>query len=86
VFVPLVNLHLEHYWWLDEAATDEYKIFGRNFPVYGSLLRRYLWLQIIAGWLLSAIFLAGVTGGCEATKEPSRPVRGCFRERWQQSL
>jgi hypothetical protein len=30
--------------------------------VRGSLLRRYLWLQIIAGWLLSAIFIAGVTG------------------------
>jgi hypothetical protein len=26
------------------------------------VLRYYLWLQVIAGWLLSAIFIAGVTG------------------------
>jgi hypothetical protein len=30
--------------------------------VRGSLVEYYLWLQIIAGWLLSAIFIAGVTG------------------------
>ena len=62
VFVPFVNLHQEHYWWPDDPATGEYKIFGCKFPVYGSLLRHYLWLQIIAGWLLSAVFVAGVTG------------------------
>jgi hypothetical protein len=28
----------------------------------GAVLRYYLWLQVIAGWLLSAIFIAGVTG------------------------
>ena len=28
----------------------------------GSFLRYYLWMQVIAGWLLSAIFVAGVTG------------------------
>jgi hypothetical protein len=62
VFVPFVNLHQEHYWWPDDAATGEYRIFGWKFGAHGSLLRRYLWLQIIAGWLLSAIFIAGVTG------------------------
>jgi hypothetical protein len=30
--------------------------------VRGSVLRYYLWLQVIAGWLLSAIFIAGITG------------------------
>jgi hypothetical protein len=30
--------------------------------LFGSFLRYYLWMQIIAGWLLSAIFVAGVTG------------------------
>jgi hypothetical protein len=30
--------------------------------VSGRVLRYYFWMQIIAGWLLSAIFLAGVTG------------------------
>jgi hypothetical protein len=62
VFLPFVNLHQEHYWWPDESAAGSLKIAGRKLPVRGSLLRLYLWIQIIAGWLLSAIFIAGVTG------------------------
>jgi len=30
--------------------------------VRGSVVEYYLWAQIIAGWILSAIFVAGVTG------------------------
>jgi hypothetical protein len=62
VFVPFVNLHQEHYWWPDESALGQFRFAGREFSVRGSALRVYLWLQIIAGWLLSAIFIAGVTG------------------------
>jgi len=62
VFVPFVNLHQENYWWPDETASGECAIFGQRVPVRGSVLRYYLWLQIVAGWLLSAIFIAGVTG------------------------
>jgi len=62
VFLPFVNLHQEHYWWPDGRATGEVTMLGGRVPVRGSLLRSYLWLQIIAGWILSAIFVAGVTG------------------------
>ena len=62
VFLPFVNLHQEHYWWPDETASGECAIFGRRVPVRGSMLRYYLWLQIMAGWLLSAVFIAGLTG------------------------
>jgi hypothetical protein len=62
VFLPFVNLHQEHYWWPDGRATGEVTMLGGRIPVRGSLLRSYLWLQIIAGWILSAIFVAGVTG------------------------
>jgi hypothetical protein len=62
VFLPFVNLHQEHYWWPDETASGQCTIFGRTFPIRGSLLRYYLWLQIMAGWLLSAVFIAGLTG------------------------
>ncbi len=62
VFLPFVNLHQEHYWWPDETASGRCAIFGRSLPVRGSLLRYYLWLQIMAGWLLSAVFIAGLTG------------------------
>jgi hypothetical protein len=62
VFVPFVNLRQEQHWWPDETASGECTIFGLKIPVRGSVLRYYLWLQVIAGWLLSAIFIAGVTG------------------------
>jgi len=62
VFLPFVNLHQEHYWWPDAEAKGESTIFGYRLNVRGSLVLYYLWLQIIAGWLLSAIFIAGMTG------------------------
>lgn len=62
VFLPFVNLHQEHYWWPDERAVGNCRIAGLEMPVRGSTLRIYLWLQIIAGWLLSAVFVAGLTG------------------------
>jgi hypothetical protein len=37
-------------------------VLGRRIAVRGRMLRYYLWMQIIAGWLLSAIFIAGITG------------------------
>ena len=62
VFLPFVNFHQEHYWWPDADRRGEWIVFGRKLRFSGSLLRYYLWAQITAGWLLSAIFLAGVTG------------------------
>jgi len=62
VFLPFVNLHQEHYWWPDATVTGECAVLGRDITIRGRALRYYLWLQIVAGWLLSAIFIAGVTG------------------------
>jgi hypothetical protein len=61
-FFPFVNLHQEHYWWPDSHASREYVLFGRRLTLSGRALRYYLWFEIGAGWLLSAIILAGVTG------------------------
>jgi hypothetical protein len=62
VFVPFVNFHQEAYWWPDANLSGECDLLGRRVRFSGSILRSYLWLQIVAGWLLSAIFLAGVSG------------------------
>ncbi len=62
VFIPFVNLHQEHYWWPNTDSSGECFIGGIRLKLRGSTVRAYLWLQIIAGWLLSAIFIAGVTG------------------------
>jgi hypothetical protein len=61
-FLPFVNLHQEHYWWPNSKASGDCVILGRKFRFRGSLVRRYLRLQIFSGWLLSAILIAGVTG------------------------
>src|SRR5271167_1216814 len=53
VFLPFVNLHQKHYWWPDESASGNYTVLGYELNIRGSLLRYYLWLQIIAGWLLN---------------------------------
>ncbi len=58
IFLPFVNLHQERYWWPDADAKGESRIFGYRLNVCGSLVLYYLWLQIVAGWLLSAIFVA----------------------------
>ncbi len=62
VFLPVVNLHQEHYWWPDSESTGPCTLFGYEFRLRGSLVRYYLWLQVISGWLLSAILVAGLTG------------------------
>jgi hypothetical protein len=62
VFLPFVNLHQEHYWWPDADAAGRCGVFGLTLNLRGSVVLYYLWAQIIAGWILSAIFVAGVTG------------------------
>jgi hypothetical protein len=62
VFLPFVNLNQRNYWWPDAEASGDFQVLHRQVRLRGSTLRYYLWLQILAGWLLSAIFVAGVTG------------------------
>ena len=62
IFLPVVDLHQENYWWPDATVQGSMVVFGRKVTISGRLLRHYLWLQIIAGWVLSAIFIAGITG------------------------
>jgi hypothetical protein len=62
VFLPFVNLHQEHYWWPDSKTSGQCALFGHQLNLSGSLVRYYLWLQVISGWLLSAPFVAGLTG------------------------
>jgi len=62
VFLPFVNLHQERYFWPDGDASGDCVIFRGRLGVRGSVVQYYLWLQIMSGWLLSAVFIAGVTG------------------------
>jgi hypothetical protein len=50
-FIPFLDLVLEHYW-----------IPNADAGWWGALLRIYLWIHIGVGWILSTLFLTGVTG------------------------
>lgn len=49
-FLPLIDLHQETYW-LPNAAHPR-----------GWMIQVYLWVHIFFGWLLSTLFVAGITG------------------------
>jgi len=46
--LPIVDLELQNVWIPDEAKAP--------------WVRRYLWLQILAGWALSLLAVAGFSG------------------------
>ena len=60
--MPIVNLNQRSYWWPDAEASGDLQVLNRRVRLRGSTLRYYLWTQILAGWRLSAIFVAGITG------------------------
>jgi len=75
---PLVNLGVKEHWspkpgdagtvpvvrWtifrtMRDATFRNYYLFRLCFP---QLLRWWLWFQVIAGWALATLFVAGLTG------------------------
>lgn len=62
VFVPFVDLRLQRNWWPDPTAHGTAKLFGLRVPISGSAVRIYLWLHIIAGYTLTALFVGGLSG------------------------
>ena len=62
-FVPLVDLHQESCWLPDATLEFQYSI-SKDFAVTirGSHLRIYLWIHIVAGWILITLLIVGLTG------------------------
>jgi hypothetical protein len=58
-FLPIVNLHQEENWHPNDSATC---VIGEKQLPCGFILRGYLWLQIMMGWLLTTLGVAAVTG------------------------
>jgi hypothetical protein len=58
-FVPLIDLHQQTYWLPDADK-------GNTVPLVslksGAVLRWYLWLHILLGWVLTSLWVAGFTG------------------------
>ncbi len=61
VFTPVVDLHQESVWLPD--ASQGWEISLLLFKArQGDLLRTYFWFQIVAGWVLTSLWVAGFTG------------------------
>ncbi|MCP4568941.1 MAG: hypothetical protein GY841_15305 [FCB group bacterium] len=62
-FVPLVDLYQGKYWLPNANRANDFRIpHVATIPVSGGLLRYYLWFHIGCGWLLTSLFVAGLTG------------------------
>ena len=62
VFVPIVDLHQERYWLPDANRGDLAAVPLMDWPRWGYWLRIYLWLHISLGWILTSLWVAGLTG------------------------
>jgi len=59
VFLPIVDLHQEATW--QPNSSKRCFVGGADFAC-GSLLRYYFWIQIVIGWALTTLAVAGFSG------------------------
>jgi hypothetical protein len=57
-FLPVVDLHQGLYW----RPNPRHGSGGRMRMLSGTVLRWYLWLHILAGWVITPLFAAGLSG------------------------
>jgi hypothetical protein len=57
-FLPVVDLHQGMYW----RPNPRHGMGGRMRALSGTLLRWYLWLHILAGWIITPLLAAGLSG------------------------
>jgi hypothetical protein len=57
-FLPLVDLHQGTYW----RPNPHHGSGGQQRALSGRLLRWYLWAHILAGWILTPLLAAGLSG------------------------
>jgi hypothetical protein len=61
VFAPLANLHQANYWVPNPQRGRRVPLLFWS-PTVGELLRLYLWLHVVAGWTLTSLLIAGLSG------------------------
>ena len=67
-FLPVVDLHMGNHWHpnvfasgvVEDSASGEWRTQNRGDR--GKLLRWYLWFHILAGWVLTPLLFAGLSG------------------------
>jgi hypothetical protein len=61
-FVPIVHLFVSEFWLPSAKRFKILRLFGRHLTVTGGMLRAYLWVHIMFGWVLTTLFVLGFTG------------------------
>jgi len=61
-FVPLLGLEMGKYWRPNPNRKEKAKIGHFSLPINGSRLTYYLWFHITIGWILTTLWLGGLTG------------------------
>jgi hypothetical protein len=61
-FVPLLKLWMSDYWAPNPTRLGKLRIFAVELPLNGPGLRFYLWIHIIMGWVLTTLWVAGLSG------------------------
>lgn len=61
-FVPLLKLGISERWTPNAKCGVTLNLGIAGSPTAGSLLRYYLWLHIIAGWVLTTLWVGGLSG------------------------
>ncbi|NEN88231.1 MAG: hypothetical protein F6K48_04580 [Okeania sp. SIO3H1] len=60
-FIPIVDLHQQTYWLPNPKKGQEIPLILFKVKA-GRLLRWYLWVHIIFGWILTSLWVAGFSG------------------------
>jgi hypothetical protein len=62
-FLPIVDLKQKGYWLPNTNLPDNAQVpFVGKQVKWGAIVRAYLWLHIILGWLFTSLWVAGFTG------------------------
>jgi sRNA-binding regulator protein Hfq len=62
MFVPVVDLHMKKYWLPDANKSEILKFKKYSFHIRGDIIRWYMWVHICAGWILTTLWVVGLTG------------------------
>jgi len=60
-FTPLLQLDQNAHWRPNANSGREYRFLGLSWTT-GGLLRAYLWFHVIAGWVLTTLWIGAISG------------------------
>lgn len=66
-FMPIIDFHQESNWLPDATKGRDVSLLLFKAKE-GELLRYYFWFKIVAGWVLTSLWVAGFTGVVRSQK------------------